>query len=69
MGLHKYSGRHYDTRTDRRTGLAGQMGLGVRWRVAKSAAIEIEANAYSIDFYKPGALVDVNGNAGIRFYL
>lgn len=55
--------------TDRRTGLAGQVGLGVRWRVAKSAAIELEANAYSIDFYKPGALVDVNGNAGIRFYL
>jgi hypothetical protein len=55
--------------TDRRIGLAGQMGLGIRWRIAKSAAIEIEANAYSIDFYKPGALVDVNGNAGIRFYL
>lgn len=55
--------------TDRRTGLAGQMGLGVRWRIAKSAAIDIEANAYSIDFYKPGALVDVSGNAGIRLYL
>jgi len=55
--------------TDKRTGLAGQMGFGIRWRVAKSAAIEIEANAYSIDFYKPGALVDVNGNAGIRLYL
>lgn len=55
--------------TDKRTGLAGQAGLGIRWRVAKSAAIEIEANAYSIDFYKPGALIDVSGNAGIRFYL
>lgn len=55
--------------TDKRTGLAGQMGFGIRWRVANSAAVEIEANAYSIDFYKPGALVDVNGNAGIRFYL
>lgn len=55
--------------TDKRTGLAGQMGLGIRWRIAKSAAIEIEANAYSIDFYKPGALVDMNGNAGIRLYL
>lgn len=55
--------------TDKRTGLAGQAGLGIRWRVAKSAAIEIEANAYSIDFYKPGALIDISGNAGIRFYL
>jgi len=55
--------------TDKRTGLAGQMGLGVRWRLAKSAAIEVEATAYSIDFYKPGALVDIYGNAGIRFYL
>lgn len=55
--------------TDKRTGLAGQVGFGIRWRIAKSAAIEIEANAYSIDFYKPGALVDMNGNAGIRLYL
>lgn len=55
--------------TDKRTGLAGQVGFGVRWRLAKSAAIELEANAYSIDFYKPGALVDMNGNVGIRFYL
>lgn len=55
--------------TDKRVGLAGQAGVGIRWRVAKGAALEIEANAYSIDFYKPGALVDVSGNAGIRFYL
>lgn len=55
--------------SDKRTGLAGQVGVGIRWRIAKSAAIEIEANGYSIDFYKPGALVDVSGNAGIRLYL
>lgn len=55
--------------TDRRTGLAGQAGLGIRWRVAKSAAVELEGLAYSIDFYKPGALIDISANAGIRLYL
>jgi len=54
---------------DQRIGLAGQMALGVRWRMAKSVAFELEANAYSINFYKPGALVDVSGNAGLRFFL
>ncbi|NDC24822.1 MAG: hypothetical protein EBZ49_11960 [Proteobacteria bacterium] len=54
---------------DQRTGLAGQVAFGVRWRVSKGVAFELEANAYSINFYKPGALVDVSGNAGLRFFM
>lgn len=53
----------------KRTGIAGQLGAGFRWRVAKSAALELEFYGYSIDPHKAGALWDIYGTAGIRFYI
>lgn len=52
-----------------RTGIAGQVGLGFRWKVGRSAALEIEAFGYMIDPHKPGALLDIYGTAGLRFFL
>jgi hypothetical protein len=51
------------------TGISGNGGLGMRLRIAKHIAIELEVFAYGIDIYKPNPLINYQGTAGLRIYL
>jgi hypothetical protein len=50
-------------------GFAANGGLGIRIRVAKSVAFEIEGFAYARDPHKPNPFIDLYGNAGLRLFL
>ena len=49
--------------------ISGNFGLGFRFRVAKSLALEIEAYGYVIDMDKPTRLINYFGTAGIRIFM
>lgn len=51
-----------------RTGVTGNVGLGIRMRVAKALSLEIEAFAYSSELDQASPLVNLYGNVGIRVY-
>ncbi|MCB0404206.1 MAG: autotransporter domain-containing protein [Bdellovibrionales bacterium] len=50
-------------------GVSGNLGLGVRWQIAKRLAIELEGFAYGTDFDKPQPLFNIYASAGLRFIL
>jgi opacity protein-like surface antigen len=50
--------------------VAGNVGLGFRFRVARSVAFEIEAYSYITDIDKPeDRLIDYVGTVGIRIFM
>lgn len=51
------------------TGISGNAGAGMRLKIAKHIAIELEVFAYGIDIYKPNPLINYQGTAGLRIYL
>lgn len=51
------------------SGISGNLGLGFRVRLSKSAAFEIEAFAYSTDIDKPSRLINWIGTLGLRLML
>ncbi len=52
-----------------RSEISGNVGLGVRLRIAKSLALEIEAYGYIIDIDKPDRLINYFGTAGVRVFM
>lgn len=50
-------------------GFSGNVGLGIRWIIAKRLAIELEGFAYGTDFDKPKPLFNIYASAGLRLIL
>ena len=50
-------------------GISANVGAGIRIRVAKSVAFEVEAYGYGLDPQKPNPLINLYGNAGIRIFM
>lgn len=50
-------------------GVSANVGAGIRIRLAKSIAFEVEAYGYGLDPQKPNPLINLYGNAGIRIFM
>jgi len=50
-------------------GVTGNLGLGIRIRIVRSLALELEGYAYGMNINKPNPLIDMYFNAGIRLFL
>ena len=50
-------------------GISANVGAGIRIRIAKMIAFEVEAYGYGLDPQKPNPLINIYGNAGIRIFM
>ncbi len=50
-------------------GISANVGAGIRIRIAKTIAFEVEAYGYGLDPQKPNPLINLYGNAGIRLFM
>lgn len=50
-------------------GISANLGAGIRIRIAKTIAVELEAYGYGLDPQKPSPLINLYGNAGIRIFM
>ena len=50
-------------------GISANVGAGIRIRIAKTIAFEVEAYGYGLDPHKPNPLINIYGNAGIRIFM
>ncbi len=50
-------------------GISANVGAGIRIRIAKTIALEIEAYGYGLDPQNPNPLINLYGNAGIRIFM
>lgn len=50
-------------------GISANLGAGIRIRIAKTIAFEVEAYGYGLDPHKPNPLINIYGNAGIRIFM
>jgi hypothetical protein len=50
-------------------GISGNVGLGLRLRIARRLAIELEMFAYGLDITEPNPLINWFGSAGLRIFI
>ena len=62
-------GVRYPITEAKQTGISGNGGIGLRIKLNKSAAFEIEAFGYGQDIDQPSPLVNVFASAGLRLFM
>jgi hypothetical protein len=53
----------------KQSGISANGGIGLRLRLAKNLALELELFAYGVDVQKPNPLINYIGTAGVRIFM